>query len=176
MQKFNYTQNVGEMSIWIYQYSAVSYSRDAKKKTIIAGLWPQDSAPKGVTDGEQEGRNFPGANYGGAEKSQQCHKYFLENSTFASERPQVRTRGRQTCCLPGIHLTQLPPSFCINLKYCIPARLHGQGYLHKTMKCTCVLWSVFHLRCTNAQYHQTVCAMKSHSRVLPSSNIPNLIS
>ena len=37
---------------------------------------------------------------GSAEKSQQCHKYFLEYSTFASERPQFRTVGRQTCFLP----------------------------------------------------------------------------
>ena len=28
---------------------------------------------------------------GDAEKSQQCHKYFLQYSTFASARPQVRT-------------------------------------------------------------------------------------
>ena len=27
----------------------------------------------------------------GAEKTQQCHKYFLQCSTFASKRPQVRT-------------------------------------------------------------------------------------
>jgi len=39
---------------------------------------------------------------GGAKKSQQCHKYFLQYSrpTFASERPQFRTRWRQTCFLP----------------------------------------------------------------------------
>jgi len=37
---------------------------------------------------------------GGAEKSQQCHKYFLQYSTFTSERPQFRTWGRQTCFLP----------------------------------------------------------------------------
>ena len=36
---------------------------------------------------------------GGAEKSQQCHKYFLQYSTFASERPQVRTWGRLSCFL-----------------------------------------------------------------------------
>jgi len=56
-----------------------------------------------------KGRNSPGAESlcgrqitaGGAEKSQQCHKYFLQCSTFASERPhQVRTWGRQTCFLP----------------------------------------------------------------------------
>jgi len=32
----------------------------------------------------------------GAERNQQCHKYFLQYSAFASERPQVRTWGRQT--------------------------------------------------------------------------------
>jgi len=37
---------------------------------------------------------------GGAEISQKCHKYFLQYSTFASESPQVRTWGRQTCFLP----------------------------------------------------------------------------
>jgi len=36
----------------------------------------------------------------GAEKSQQCHKYFLRYSTFVFKRPQVRTRERQTCFLP----------------------------------------------------------------------------
>ena len=33
----------------------------------------------------------------GAKKSQHCHKHFFQNSTFASERPQVRTWGYQTC-------------------------------------------------------------------------------
>jgi len=37
---------------------------------------------------------------GGAEKSQQGHKCFLEYSTFASKRAQVRTWKRQTCFLP----------------------------------------------------------------------------
>jgi len=37
---------------------------------------------------------------GGGEKSKQCHKHFLQSSTFASERPQFRTWGRQTCFLP----------------------------------------------------------------------------
>jgi len=37
---------------------------------------------------------------GGAEKSQQCHKCFLQHSRFASERSQVRIWGCQTCFLP----------------------------------------------------------------------------
>jgi len=36
----------------------------------------------------------------GPEKSQECHKYSLQYSTFASERLQVRTWWRQTCFLP----------------------------------------------------------------------------
>jgi len=35
----------------------------------------------------------------GAEKSQQSHKYFLQYSTFAYERSQVPTWGRQTWLL-----------------------------------------------------------------------------
>jgi len=58
---------------------------------------------KGVTREAQ----FPGRRVtmgapnhcGGAEKSQQCHKYFLQYSTFASERTQFRTWRRQTCFL-----------------------------------------------------------------------------
>jgi len=37
---------------------------------------------------------------GGAEKSQQCHKYFLQYSKFSFERTPVRPRGRQICFLP----------------------------------------------------------------------------
>jgi len=36
----------------------------------------------------------------GAKKLQQCHKHFLQYSTFAFKRPQVRTWGRQSCFLP----------------------------------------------------------------------------
>ena len=36
------------------------------------------------------------------QKSQKCHKYFLQYRTFASERPQVRTWGRQNLLIaPG---------------------------------------------------------------------------
>ena len=47
------------------------------------------------------GQNSPGAeSLLVTKKSQQCHKHFFQNSTFASERLQVRTWGRQTCFLP----------------------------------------------------------------------------
>jgi len=45
----------------------------------------------------------------GAEKSQHCHKYFLQYSTFTSERPQIRIWEGQTCFLSGRHLTSLHP-------------------------------------------------------------------
>ena len=54
--------------------------------------WHSDGC-RGVTRGER-GQNSPGA------KSQQCHIYILQHGTSASERPQVRTWGRQTCFLP----------------------------------------------------------------------------
>jgi len=64
---------------------------------------------KGYNEGEQEGHNSPGTESPwasrltawGAEKAQQCHKNFLQYSTFASEKPQIRKglRGRQTCLL-----------------------------------------------------------------------------
>jgi len=55
-----------------------------------------------------KGEQFPGPQItmgapnhcGGTIKSQQCHKYFLQYGTFASERAQVRTWGRQTSFLP----------------------------------------------------------------------------
>jgi len=61
---------------------------------------------RGVTRGKG-GNNSPGAESlrgrrmatWGAEESQQCHKYFLQYSTSASERTQVRTWGRQTSFL-----------------------------------------------------------------------------
>jgi len=61
---------------------------------------------RGVTRGAK-GANFPGhcitmrarITAGSAERSQQCHIYFLQYSTFDSERPQVSTWGRETCFL-----------------------------------------------------------------------------
>ena len=60
-------------------------------------------------NGGTRGAQFPGRRVwvkkggqitaGSAEKSQQCHKYFLPYSTFASERPQFQTWGRKTCFL-----------------------------------------------------------------------------
>ena len=65
------------------------------------------SARRSVTR-EGRGGTIPRASnhYGGVEalwgrqKSQECHKYFIQYSTFASGRPQVRTWGCQVCFLP----------------------------------------------------------------------------
>ena len=56
---------------------------------------------RGVTRGTKEAQ-FTGRRItvGGAAKSQQYHKYIIQDSTLASERPQVQTWGRQTCFLP----------------------------------------------------------------------------
>jgi len=47
----------------------------------------------------------------GAEKSQQCNKYFLQYRTFPSGRPQVRTWVAKLAFCPGRHLISL--HFCI---------------------------------------------------------------
>jgi len=55
----------------------------------------------------------------GAKKSQQCHKHLFQNSTFTSERPQVRTWGCQTCFFPQapsnvdtpLHITIVKPKW-----------------------------------------------------------------
>ena len=55
-----------------------------------------------------------------AKKSQQCHKYSLQYSAFASKRPHIRTWGRQTCFLPRAPCVQngkLTKSFGLQ---CIP--------------------------------------------------------
>ena len=45
----------------------------------------------------------------GAAKSQQYHKYFIQDSTSAFERSQVQTWGCQTCCLPRAPLNLVTP-------------------------------------------------------------------
>ena len=65
----------------------------------------------GAQRGGAREEQFPGSQItaGGAVKSQQCHKYFPQYSTFASERPQVRTWGRQTCFLPRAPANLITP-------------------------------------------------------------------
>jgi len=52
---------------------------------------------------------------GAPEKSQQCHKYFLQYTTFASERHQVRTWGRQTCFLSRAPSSLVAPLGVVDL-------------------------------------------------------------
>jgi len=61
----------------------------------------------------------------GGQKSQQCHKHFLQRSTFVSERPQVRTWGRQTCFLPQA------PSNLVTPLYITTVSQHGEICLQK---------------------------------------------
>jgi len=61
---------------------------------------------------------------GDAEKSQQFHKYFPQYSKFPSERPQVRTCGRQTCFLPQVPSDLVTPLFdVVSLFTKIPVEL-----------------------------------------------------
>jgi len=65
---------------------------------------------RGATRGGQGGTITQAPNHDGGritagvqnycERPQQCHKYFLQYSKFASERAQERPCGRQTCFLP----------------------------------------------------------------------------
>jgi len=61
--------------------------------------------------GRNEGGTIPRAPnyYVGVAKSQQFHKYFLQYSTFASEKPQVWTWGAKLASCPGRRLTSLRP-------------------------------------------------------------------
>jgi len=85
-----------------------------RKLTIFGRpfCWPT----QGVTRGAR-GSQFPERRVtmvapnqcGGALKSQQCHKHFLQYSKFASEKPQFRTWGAKFASCPGRHPTSLRP-------------------------------------------------------------------
>ena len=86
------------------------------------------------------GHNSPGAeSLLGAKKSQQCDKHFFQNTTFASERPQVRTWGRQTCFLPQapsnlvtpLHITIVSQNWeiCLQKYLSISGKLSLTNYL-----------------------------------------------
>jgi len=110
---------VGTMSIhcesvcwWVFDLALYSdqgkaVDRQLMKSVLQSKLWFTFI----TTDQRNYNMKFPGHNERGTiiqarnycgvvEKSQQCHKYFFQYSTFASERPQVRIWGRQTCFLP----------------------------------------------------------------------------
>jgi len=88
-----------------------------KKSGVNLGVNYQNSGVvRGVTR-EGKGAQFPGRRItaGGATKSQQCHKYFRQYSTFASEIHQVRTRGRQTCFLARVPSSLITPLSVVGL-------------------------------------------------------------
>ena len=86
------------------------------------------------SEGGERGCNSPGAEslwerqiavrgaewfLGRAKKSQQCHRqaYFLQYNSFASERPQFRTWGHQTC-----FLSRAPSNLVTPLQECEKCR------------------------------------------------------
>ena len=70
-----------------------------------------------VWSGALRGGNCPGVESlrEDAEKSQQCHKCFLQYSRFTSERHQVRTRGHQTCFFPRAPSILVTPQGVVGL-------------------------------------------------------------
>ena len=85
-----------------------------------------------------------------AEYFQLCLTYFFQYSTFASEIPQVRTWGRQTCFLPRApsnpvtpwafpHLylvwERVPTPFCIRLGYINMAAISQMCQRHADSHC-----------------------------------------
>jgi len=66
-----------------------------------------------------------------AEKAQQCHKYFLQYSTLASDRPQVRTYGWKTCFLPRA-LSNLVASLSTHHCRSPTTTLNGCGFNRST--------------------------------------------
>ena len=69
------------------------------------------------TQGRCKGAQFPWRKItmGSAETSQPCLKYFVQYSIFASERPQVRTWGRQTCFLPRAPYILVTPVYPLHM-------------------------------------------------------------
>jgi len=80
----------------------------------------------GATRGEGEHNSRAPNHCVATEKSQPCHQHFFQYRTFASERPQVRTRGRQTCFLPRAPSSLVTPLGVVGLttthKLTLPSR------------------------------------------------------
>jgi len=62
-------------------------------------------------------------------------KYFLQYSIFASERPQVRTWGRQTCFLPQATYNLVTPLCgCIAFTHAFAHKCKHAGHMHILLK------------------------------------------
>jgi len=93
---------------------------------------------------------------GGYKKSQQCHRqaYFLQYNSFASERLQFRTWGRQTC-----FLSPAPSNLVTPLQECEKCRsdnvhegqnegLHSKYFLYcRLLAVSTTLFSFFSIHC-----------------------------
>ena len=64
----------------------------------------------------------------GAEKPWHCHKYCLQYSTFNSEKPQVRTWGRQNCFLPWAPSNLVTPLLAYKCCHTVGFRFHMLQY------------------------------------------------
>ena len=74
-----------------FSHVAITTQKTVGHGTRGAAWWGEEGAIPGAESlwGRQTSVGAP-IGCGGAEKSQQCHKYFLQYRTYASERPQFR--------------------------------------------------------------------------------------
>ena len=76
---------------------------------LICAQGRKERSGKGGTISQAPNHCEDAERCGGRQKSQQYHKYILQYSTFASERPHFRTWGCQTCFLPQVQSNLVTP-------------------------------------------------------------------
>jgi len=125
-------------SHWVIFPAFPKYSHNLQKSASLVSTMPRKGNWRHYTNrATDQGRNEGGKGVtiprvpnhaggrqmtaGDAEKSQQSHKYFLQYSTFATGRPQVRKWGRQTCFLPRAPSNLVAPLLLICCTVCAKA-------------------------------------------------------
>jgi len=95
-----------------------------------------------VEQGPKEGAQFPGrqSTAGGAEKSQQCHRYFLQQHICFRKTLDSNICGRQTRFLPRALSNLITPLLC-GVKngpgYCQNEKpIEKLIFLHRDRKCS----------------------------------------
>jgi len=91
-----YTCSFSHAALWFNQQGVTSGSR-GRNSTGAESLWGRWNTARAPND------------CGGTKKSQQRHKHFLQNSTFASERLRFEHGGAKLASCPGSHLSSLRP-------------------------------------------------------------------
>ena len=112
-----------------------------------------------------KGTKFPGRRItvegpndcGGRQKSQQCHKYFLQYSTFVSARPRVQRWGGELASRPERYVTSLHP--CIHDKItCVTYCMFGK-WQHCQVFETPLMTNTIFLHFSVAKHFQEICSI-----------------